>query len=75
MRLFQYIEGLKTYIREEGLLVRVNNQYTAWHLKNKIELQGYPVSVEKNNDHYIVSIWGANLMDAYLLKNQEGFAA
>lgn len=71
MKLFDYIKGFRTYLRDEGLLVRVNNENAAWQLRNKVELEGYSVNLEKNKDHYVVSIWGDQLMDAYLLNNQK----
>jgi hypothetical protein len=74
MKVFDFISGYKTYVRDEGLLVKVDNKYTAWSLKNKVEREGYAVSLERNKDHYIIRIWGAHLMDAYLLKNC-GYAA
>jgi len=75
MKMFDYISGLKTYVRDDGLLVKVKNEYLAWRLKNRIELEGFSVQVEKNNDNYVVRIWGAQLMDNYLLKNLGGYAA
>ncbi len=73
--LFDHIKGLTTYVRDDSLLVKVNNRFTAWGIKNKIELEGFPVEVERNNNHYIIRIWGAGLMDAYLLKNLNCYAA
>lgn len=75
MKVFEYIKGFRTYVRDEGLLVKVDNKSTAWHLKNKVELEGYSVNLEKNKDHYVISIWGAELMDAYLLKNLASVAS
>jgi len=75
MRVIDHINGLQTYVKDDGLMVKVKNKYLAWNLKNKIEREGYSVDIQKNQDHYIISIWGAQLMDAYLLKNNEVFAA
>ncbi|MFA5405929.1 MAG: hypothetical protein WC307_01050 [Candidatus Nanoarchaeia archaeon] len=75
MKVFDYISGLTTYVRDDSLLVKVNNKFAAWSIKNKVELEGYPVEVERNNNHFIVRIWGAGLMDAYLLRNIDGIAA
>ena len=75
MKLFNEIKGFQTYVRDEGLLVKVRNKFTAWNIRNKIERAGYAVSMEKNKNHYIVTIWGAGLMDSYLLRNLDGCAA
>ncbi|MBD3311903.1 hypothetical protein GF352_00365 [archaeon] len=75
MKVFDYIKGFQTYIRDEGLFVKVNNESTAWQLKNKVELEGYSVNLEKNKDHYVISIYGSQLMDAYLLKNLASVAS
>ena len=75
MKMFDYIKGFKTYVKNDGLMVKVKDKYSAWNLKNKVELEGFAVNVEKNNSNYVVSIWGAQLMDAYLLNNLQGFAA
>lgn len=75
MKVFDYINGLKTYVRDDGLLVKIRNKHLAWNIKNKVEREGYTVDLERNQNHYIIHIWGMGLMDAYLLKNMEGFAA
>ena len=73
--MFDYLNGLKTYIKNDGLLIKVKNKHLAWSIKNKVEREGYPVEVDRNNDNYVIKIWGAQLIDAFLLKDVEGYAA
>ena len=75
MNIFNHINGLKTYVKDDGLIVKVQNKYLAWNIKNKVEKEGYSVQVDRNNDNYIIRIWGLQLIDAYLLKDSEGYAA
>lgn len=74
MKILNEIKGLKTYVRDDSLLVQINNKYSAWGLRNRVELMGYSVNLEQNKDHYILRVWGADLRDKYLLRN-EVFAA
>ncbi len=65
--LINEIKDKEAYIKDDGLMVKVNNKYGALDLKNKIEKTGYKVDMEQNGDgHYIVKIWGVQLMDLYL---------
>lgn len=66
-KLFDEIKDKETYIKDDGLMIKVNNKYGAWDLKNRIEKTGYKVDMEQNGDgHYIVKVWGVQLMDLYL---------
>lgn len=74
MKLIDEIKGEETYIKDDGLMIKVNNKYAASNLKTKIEKTGYSVDMEQNGDgKYIVKVWGLQLMDIYL-KEKEGLA-
>ncbi len=67
MKFLNAIKGFQTYLNDDCLLVKVSNKLTAISVSNKIELEGYRVDVERNNDSYLVRIWGTGLIDAFLL--------
>lgn len=69
MSLLNEIKGHETFIKNDGLMIKVNNRIAAFELKNKIERTGYSVDYELNGDgKYVVKVWGVHLMDLYLRK-------
>jgi hypothetical protein len=74
MKVIEHINGFQTRINNQGLTVRIRNKYVAWRVKNKVELEGYQVSIKEARNNYQLFIWGANLADTYLLNNLEGYA-
>jgi len=75
MKLFEELKGHNTYVRDDCLVVKVKDKYNALQLRTKVELKGYAADIEKNNNEYVIWIWGANLMDKYLLKGLNCYAA
>lgn len=75
MKLFEELKGHNTYVRDDCLVVKVKDKQTASHLRNRFELRGYAADLEKNNNEYVIWIWGSQLMDKYLLKETNCCAA
>lgn len=74
MEIIEAIEGLNTEVNDDGLTIKIKNKLEALRIKNKIERTGYKVDILDRKNKYVIKVWGAELGDAYLLKNNEGTA-
>ncbi len=74
MKLIEELKNFEPETETNKMQIKIKNEVTAWVLRNKIERQGFPVEITKESNHFILTVWSIDLIDAYLLANDEGCA-